>query len=104
MLTADERAQALADMDQLVHAFYARAVRVHVHPFVEFAGVMRAYVNSCERAHADGIDFSECNAHTGHALPMESFEVRYLNEKLNCIFGGRITAEPATEAATRTAS
>ena len=92
MLTVDERAQALAAMDQLVNAFYAHAVRLNVHPFLEFTGVMRAYVQSCERAHADGIDFSECNAHAGQQLPMESFEIRYLAEKLNCIFGGRITA------------
>jgi len=98
MLTADERTQALAGMDQLVNNFYAHAVRMRVHPFIEFAGVMRAYVNSCERAHADGIDFSECNAHAGSELPMESFEVDYLNEKLNCIFGGRIAAQTSAEA------
>lgn len=92
MLTVDERVQALAGMDQLVNAFYAHAQRLHVHPFLEFAGVMRAYVKSCERAHAAGVDFSECNAHAGQQLPMESFEIRYLDEKLNCIFGGRITA------------
>lgn len=92
-VNVDERIQALAGMDQLVNAFYAHAQRLNVHPFLEFAGVMRAYVKSCERAHADGIDFSECNAHAGQELPMESFEVRYLNEKLNCIFGGRIEAK-----------
>lgn len=92
MLTPAERVEALAGMDQLVNAFYAHAVRLNVHPFLEFTGVMRAYVQSCERAHADGIDFSECNAHAGQQLPMESFEIRYLAEKLNCIFGGRITA------------
>jgi len=56
---------------------------------------MTAYLRSCERAHEAGIDFTECNAHTGQELPVEAFEVTYLNEKLNCIFGARFAATPA---------
>ena len=49
---------------------------------------------------ARGIDFSDCNRHTGQQLPIESFELAYLAEKLDCIFDGRIEvrSEPATEA------
>ena len=53
---------------------------------------MTAYVKSCQRADEAGVDFTECNQHTGAELPMESFEVAYLAEKLDCIFGGRIRA------------
>ena len=91
MLT-DEREEALRRMNDAVTAFYRQAVHIGNHPFVEFAGVMTAYVKSCERAHAAGIDFTECNVHAGKQLPMEGVEVDYLVEKLNCVFGGRIVA------------
>lgn len=93
----DERELALARMDTLIGRFYGAALQIGNHPFLEFAGVMTAYAKSCRRAHDAGIDFTECNAHSGSQLPMESFEVTYLEEKLNCIFGGRISAlHPST--------
>lgn len=101
MMTSQERDEALAAMDQVITQFYRAAVRIGNHPFIEFAGVMTAYVKSCERAHRTGIDFTECNRHAGSQLPMEGVEVDYLNEKLDCIFGGRIVArEDTAEAAT----
>jgi hypothetical protein len=93
MLNHDERELALQRMDETIRRFYGAAVHIGNHPFVEFAGVMQAYLNSCARAHEQGIDFSECNRHAGRQLPMESVEVDYLNEKLDCIFGGRIVAQ-----------
>ena len=92
MMTPDEREFALKQMDQVVSGFYGAAIRIGNHPFIEFAGVMTAYVKSCQRAHDAGIDFTECNRHAGLELPMEVFEVNYLAEKLDCIFGGRIQA------------
>lgn len=97
MLNHDEREVALRKMDAAVRGFYAAAVATGNHPFIEFAGVMQAYLNSCARAHGEGIDFSECNHHAGQQLPMESFEVDYLAEKLDCIFGGRILAQASRE-------
>jgi hypothetical protein len=92
MMRPSERAAALQRMQATTDAFYRSAVSIGNHPFIEFAGVMAAYVKSCERAHNDGVDFTECNEHCRQALPMEAFEIDYLVEKLNCIFGGRITA------------
>lgn len=92
MMNEEERLIALAEMNKAINDFYYRAVRIGNHPFIEFAGVMTAYAKSCARAHETGIDFSECNKHTGHELPIEPFEIKYLNEKLDCIFGGRINA------------
>ena len=91
-MTGRERELALTKMDEIIRRFYGAAVQVGNHPFIEFAGVMTAYLKSCQRAHEAGIDFTECNQHTGHHLPMEPFEVSYLAEKLDCIFGGRIIA------------
>jgi hypothetical protein len=101
MMTHEERRHALQRMHDTINRFYGSAIQIGNHPFIEFAGVMKAYLNSCQLAHEAGIDFSECNAHSGEPLPMESFEVAYLTEKLNCIFGGRIVArtEPVQSAA-----
>lgn len=109
-----EREVALRRMDLAVKRFYGEAVQIGNHPFIEFAGVMVAYLNSCQRAHAAGIDFSMCNGHSGVHLPMESYEVNYLVEKLSCIFNGRVHAavdepqeqpcgQPGTQAQSRSA-
>lgn len=95
MMPPTERELALKRMDEAVSRFYGAAVQIGNHPFIEFAGVMTAYVKTCRRAHEAGIDFTECNRHAGRPLPMESFEVDYLNEKLDCIFDGRIVAVEA---------
>jgi hypothetical protein len=69
--------------------FYAQATHIGNHPFIEFTGLLNEYIQCCESALAKGIDFTECNAHTGAQLPMQSHEVLYVNEKLECIFAGR---------------
>jgi hypothetical protein len=89
MLDAKERETALAQMQATSTAFYANAVRIGVHPFIEFCGLMNEYIKACWLANAQGIDFSECNAHCGQELPLEPYMVRYINEKLECIFTGR---------------
>ena len=104
MMTPAEREVALKRMDETIRRFYGSAVQIGNHPFVEFAGVMTAYLKSCQRAHEAGIDFTECNVHSGQSLPMESFEIDYLQEKLNCIFDGRITAAERGSAAHRPGS
>jgi len=92
MLSPEEREIALKQMEAAVDDFYRQAIGIHNHPFTEFAGIIQAYIKTCQRAHDGGIDFTECNRHSGNPLPMESFEISYLNEKLNCIFDGRIIA------------
>lgn len=92
MMLPSERDLALEQMDEAIRRFYLSAVKIGNHPFIEFAGVMQSYLNSCRRAHAAGIDFTQCNRHAGTELPMHDFEVDYLNEKLDCIFAGRIVA------------
>jgi hypothetical protein len=96
MMPPSERVTALEQMNHAIKRFYASAVHIGNHPFVEFTGVMQAYLDACRRAHAAGIDFTECNRHLGVELPMHAFEVDYLNEKLDCIFAGRIVASAET--------
>lgn len=96
----DEREVALAQMRKAVSQFYFAAAAIGNHPFIEFAGVMTEYVKACQDAHEKGIDFSECNTHSQHPLPMAAFRLDYLAEKLDCIFTGRIQVaeKPAVSA------
>ena len=89
ILNAAERTVALARMRAASHAFYAAATQTGCHPFIEFTGLMNEYIKCCERANEAGIDFTACNAHSGQTLPMKSYQVDYVNEKLECIFTGR---------------
>lgn len=97
MMDAAERDRALALMERSIQRFYQDAVGIGVHPFIEFAGLMTGYAKSCRRAHEGGIDFTECNRHAGQRLPMESFELAYVNEKLECIFSGQVAMAEKAE-------
>lgn len=89
MMTATEREIALQRMEDVAAGFYRSAVSIGVHPFIEFSGLMHEYLKCARAAHNDGVDFTECNTHTGSDLPMPGYSVDYINEKLECIFTGR---------------
>jgi len=89
VFSEDERQMMILRMSEASSQFYTAAIRIGCHPFIEFTGLMNEYIKICQRAHADGIDFTQCNKHAGHHLPMMPFEVGYINEKLECIFTGR---------------
>lgn len=79
--------------------FYWQCFRAGVgsraHAFIEFAGVMAKYLDLLERAHREhGIDPMVASTHTGEVLPVESHDMRYLGEKLRCIFAPFIDANP----------
>jgi hypothetical protein len=93
MMNHQEREQALQLMTRTSEHFYASARLVGVHPFIEFTGLMNEYIKICRDAHAHGIDFTECNAHSGQKLPLRHQHLDYLNEKLECIYGGRVVIE-----------
>lgn len=89
MMTKDEQLIAIDQMARASNAFYGAAVHIGNHPFIEFTGLMNEYIQACRDAHAMGVDFSDCNTHSGTELPLPSFRVDYINEKLECIFTGR---------------
>ena len=97
MMTEQQRKQALADMSEASSEFYRAAVHIGNHPFIEFTGLMNEYIKACADAHKAGIDFSECNTHSGKHLPLHDHQVSYLNEKLECIFTGRSVIEETTD-------
>jgi hypothetical protein len=87
MMDADERAVCLEKMRAASSAFYFAAVRAGNHPFIEFCGLMNEYIAACADAHNRGDDFTEFSVHAGKHLPLPSYRVDYLNEKLACIYG-----------------
>lgn len=89
-MTHSEREVALRQMRAASATFYAQAVQIGNHPFIEFCGLMNEYISACQSAHDAGIDFSHCNTHTGQHLPMRDHMIDYVNEKLECIFTGRV--------------
>ena len=88
MMSVEERERALVLMRCASEAFYRSAVSIGNHPFIEFAGLMNEYINACRSAHEQGMDFSECNRHSGRVLPLHPVMSDYVNEKLECIFSG----------------
>lgn len=94
--TVEERAAMLRGMRGASDYFYSSAVRIGVHAFIEFAGLMNEFIKLCEEAHAKGIDFTMANVHTDQHLPFQPHHIAYLNEKLECIYGMRFTVDDPT--------
>lgn len=88
--SAAERTVMLVRMKAAVSAFYAEAISIGCHPFIEWTGLMAEYVKVAEEAHREGIDFTQLNRHSGARLPIQGFHLGYLNEKLDCIFSGQV--------------
>lgn len=86
--TQAERDEIIARMCQASAAFYRDATRIGCHTFIEFTGLMNEFINLCEQAQRQGIDFLDTSVHGGEAaLPMRGHHRQYLNEKLECIYG-----------------
>lgn len=85
--TAEQREVLLDKMRRASNDFYRAATAIQCHPFIEFCGLMNEYIQMCQRAHQQGIDFTNLHQHSGYALPMQSFNAVYLGEKLGCIYG-----------------
>lgn len=77
-------------MKQASSTFYGLSIMVGNHTFIEFTGLMNEYIKMCEEALDQGIDFTQCNVHTGQSLPMEFHHAAYLGEKLGCIYSTSI--------------
>lgn len=82
------------NMQTISDAFYYNARRHQNHAFIEFAGLMNEYIKICRDSLESGIDFTECNIHSGKPLAIQPFQAAYLAEKFECIFGASLTATP----------
>lgn len=90
-MTNQEKLQA---MDALVEAFYWRAQKIGVHAFIEFCGLMSEYINVCRDAEKSGSGWEYSNTHGGPPLPFKGNHLRYLAEKLDCIYGPAFRQSP----------
>jgi hypothetical protein len=88
--TNEELLLMISGMREASAAFYADAVRIGNHAFIEFTGLMNEYIKMCSEAASDGRDFTQGNIHTGQAILAKPYELSYLTEKLECIFGTTI--------------
>lgn len=85
--TPEELQSLCRNMRQTANAIYPMLIACHVHPFIEFNGLMQKYVDICEYAAEKGIDFPLASEHSGEAIPVHEHDMLYLAEKLRCIFG-----------------
>ena len=90
----EEREVMLRQMQAISDNFYAMAIRVGCHPFIEFCGLMNEYIKVCREAQQADIDFTNATAHSGHVLPMQVHHAEYLGEKLGCIYGPTLASSP----------
>lgn len=90
--TKDELVEMLDAMQRASSAFYARAVHIGCHPFIEFTGLMNEYIGICRDASEVGIDFPLASEHSGLPLPAKPHHMAYIAEKLRCIFGPALDA------------
>ena len=89
----------IAELRALNEKFYWLCFNAGVgskaHAFIEFNGLMSTYINVLARAATKGIDLHLINEHSGVALPVEMHDVKYMAEKLRCIFGPVLDSNPA---------
>ncbi len=91
--TPEELAEMVRKMQLVSDLFYRHAQQVGNHAFIEFTGLMNEYINMCRSAAAAGIDYTATTIHgDGAVLPMREHHRRYLDEKLQCIYGRSLEA------------
>lgn len=84
----EERRLELEDIIRQMKAasniFYSTAVKIGVHQFIEFNGLLTEYINVCRRMLSSGIDFQ-----TNQQRPLPE-NMHYVAEKLECIWGAAL--------------
>ena len=97
--TAEEQKEAVRRMRTVSDAFYGPATQTGCHAFIEFCGLMNEFIKVCETTTKSGGDFMMTNTHNDQPLVMEDYQAMYLAEKLDCIFGPTIRANPQAKKA-----
>jgi hypothetical protein len=90
----EEQLASAAKMRAVSSAFYGPATQTGCHAFIEFCGLMNEYIVVCENTARAGGDFMMANTHNERPLAMKAHHAAYLAEKLDCIFGPTIRANP----------
>jgi tyrosine-protein phosphatase YwqE len=85
--------EILAAMKSASANYYREAIATNCHAFIEFTGLINEYVKICDENLRAGNDFTQANIHTKsgtQSLIMSPHNIDYLNEKIQCIFEGRL--------------
>lgn len=93
-LSVAELQAMAAKMRETISAIYWPMMRVGVHPFTEFNGLMSKYCDMCQLLAAQGIQFHDASVHTGMAIEVDDHHIHYFAEKLGCIFAPIIRGNP----------
>lgn len=93
-MTVERRVELVALLAQMERAreriywfMFAESFGSTCHAFIEHCGLMGEFINVCRRNLEKGVDFVWANVHTGRPLELQPFQVAYLREKLECIYG-----------------
>ena len=87
-VSPERRAELLVkiqELQDLSSRYYGSAVKLQVHAFIEFAGLMNEMIKIYQKSLEAGIDFTLANQHTDVPLVAMPYNLRYLQEKLECI-------------------
>jgi len=89
-----ERIEYIEKLQKIVESFYWTLFHAEVggkfHAFLEWCGVMGEHLNICKDIAKTGADPFDMNRHTGKTLPVELYRLKYMAEKMECIFDGAI--------------
>lgn len=89
----EELAKMIEQMEGVTQRFYNEAAAIGNHAFIEFCGLMGEYVKICRDTLKHGDDFTLANTHTGIPLAAAPYQIEYIFEKMDCIFGPTVTAQ-----------
>jgi len=85
--TLGEMREMLAEMRRVNKAFYPMACATGCHTFIEFCGLQSKFIDMCEQAMLQGVEFPFANRHTGLSMKLHEHHAEYLGKKFGCIFG-----------------
>lgn len=85
--TPEERKAILDKMQAASDIFYSIAVAAGCHAFIEFTGLLNEHIKICREAENSGIEWVRANVHGDTHLPFKPHNIKYINEKLECIYG-----------------
>lgn len=96
--TRAELEAMLSKMEAVSTAYYGLSVSTGCHAMIEFTGLMNEFIKVCRQTMEAGIDFSFANTHSDSPLVVHDYNAAYIAEKLDCILGPVLRADPATRA------
>lgn len=97
--TLGEQRETLRKMREINAAFYAMVFSAGMgsrcHAFVEFCGLQAKFIDLCQEALDQGVEFAFANQHSALPWPIDRHHADYLGEKFHCIYGFALGADPA---------